>query len=417
MTITKGAISAPPHDDLDISSCKGKLLLLNMPYQGHINPTLGTTRALVKAGYSVTYVCDPRWKKQIEESGALFVSYDHYPERPNTVQSLRGGVYAINTGRRLASERQYDALLYESLLLSGKCLADQIGVPSIRLSSTFAYNRSILMKLSNTGGLHVTSLLKFPPIIKAMSLSMRRHKRIESSDFVTEIVDNIPTITYVYTSRAFQLDSASFPEKSFKFIGPSLDGRDLKTSDISLNDELRTAGEKPIIYASLGTIFNNFMPFYKAVVGAFAKQNVTVILSVGKNFDRTELGSVPENIHIHQSVDQLAVLNKAVLFITHGGMNSANEALYYQVPMVVVPMADDQPTVGARIAELGLGKVLSRKAIDKTSLRQTAFDVLEDKQIAANVKKIGEDMQHSGGNRQVVEDLNNLLRDKRKQAG
>ena len=91
------------------------------------------------------------------------------------MQSLRGGVYAIETARRLAAEKQYDALMYEGLLLSGKCLADQIGVPSIRLSSTFAYNRSILANLSDTGGLHVTSLLKFPAVVKLMSLSMRRH--------------------------------------------------------------------------------------------------------------------------------------------------------------------------------------------------------------------------------------------------
>lgn len=47
------------------------------------------------------------------------------------MQSLRGGVYAIETARLLAAEKQYDALIYEGLLLSGKCLADQIGVPSI----------------------------------------------------------------------------------------------------------------------------------------------------------------------------------------------------------------------------------------------------------------------------------------------
>ncbi|WP_339351147.1 nucleotide disphospho-sugar-binding domain-containing protein [Bifidobacterium indicum] len=95
---------------------------------------------------------------------------------------------------------------------------------------------------------------------------------------------------------------------------------------------------------------------------------------------------------------------------------SADEALYYQVPMVVVPMADDRPAVGARIAELGLGTVLDRKAIDGTSLRQTASDVLGDQSIATNVKQFGEDMRNSGGNRRVMEDLNNLLRDKRKHA-
>ena len=101
----------------------------------------------------------------LEDSGALFVPYDDYPEQPNKVQSLRGGVYAIETARRLAAEKQYDAYVYEGLLLSGKCLADQIGVTSIRLSSAFAYNPSILAKLSDTGGLHVSSLLKSPAVV------------------------------------------------------------------------------------------------------------------------------------------------------------------------------------------------------------------------------------------------------------
>ena len=41
---------------------RGALLMLNMPYQGHINPTLGTVCLLVETGYSVTYVFDLRWR-------------------------------------------------------------------------------------------------------------------------------------------------------------------------------------------------------------------------------------------------------------------------------------------------------------------------------------------------------------------
>ena len=303
----------PGKHDMGSSSTRGSLLMLNMPYQGHINSTLGTVRALVEAGYSVTYVCDSRWRVQIEDSGALFVPYDDYPEQPNKMQSLRGGVYAIETARRLAAEEKYDALMYEGLLLSGKCLADQIGVPSVRLSSTFAYSRSILAKLSDTGGLHVTSLLRYPAVVKLMSLSMRRDGRIESDDFVTEMVHNNPTLTYVYTSRSFQLDNEAFSNEQFKFIGPSLDGRAAQDKDTRLDDELNRGGERPVIYASLGTIFNTFMLFYQAVVAAFGDRDVTVVLSVGRNFDQTKLGRVPQNIFIHPSVDQLAVLKRADL--------------------------------------------------------------------------------------------------------
>lgn len=190
-------------------------------------------------------------------------------------------------------------------------------------------NPSILAKLSDTGGLHVTSLLKLPAVVKLMSLSMRRHGRIESDDFVTEMVDNNPILTYVYTSRSFQLGNEAFSDKQFKFIDLSLDGRAAQAKDARLDDELNRGGERPVIYASLGTIFNTFMPFYQAVVAAFEDRDVIVELSVGRNFDQMKLGRVPQNIFIHQSVDQLAVLEQADLFITHGGMNSVNEALYY----------------------------------------------------------------------------------------
>lgn len=78
----------------------------------------------------------------------------------------------------------------------------------------------------------------------------------------------------------------------------------------------------------MGTIFNTFMPFYQVVVAAFGDRDVTVVLSVGRDFDQAKLGRVPQNIFIHQSVDQLAVLERADLFITHGGMSSVNEVLY-----------------------------------------------------------------------------------------
>lgn len=65
--------------------------MLNMPYQGHINPPLGTVRVVSEVGYSATYVCDPRWWCQIEDSGALFIIYDDYPERPKRCRVFVAG--------------------------------------------------------------------------------------------------------------------------------------------------------------------------------------------------------------------------------------------------------------------------------------------------------------------------------------
>lgn len=75
----------------------------------------------------------------------------------------------------------------------------------------------------------------------------------------------------------------------------------------------------------MGTIFNIFKLFFQEVVPAFGDRDVTVVLSVGRNFDRTKLGRVPLNIFIRRFVDPWAVLEKADLFNAHGGMNSINQ--------------------------------------------------------------------------------------------
>ncbi|WEV42470.1 glycosyltransferase [Bifidobacterium sp. ESL0682] len=390
---------------------RGRLLMACMPYQGHINPTLATVCALVADGWDVTYICDPRWERQVRESGATFVPYDDYSANPGKFErTIQAPEKADNTVLRVGRESHFDAFLYEGLLVSGKALADQLGLPSIRLYSTFCYNRNILNRLAGASkGFHLTSVLRSQKFLRLMSSSTRRRGLMETEDFISEMVDNPPTMTYTYTSRSFQIDGDAFPEGQYRFIGPSLDGRENKKPSDDLASVLEKDVGKPIVYASLGTIFNTFLPFYRAVVGAFGGKNVTVILSVGRDFDCGKLGEIPNNIHIYESVDQLSVLRKASVFLTHGGMNSVNEALYYGVPLVAVPMADDQPTVAARLQELGLGVSLDKRSISAQSVYEAATKVMADKEIAECVKTMSRDMYEAGGNARLVKDLDKLL--------
>lgn len=390
---------------------RGKLLMVCMPYQGHINPTLATVRVLVADGWEVTYICDPRWKQQVQASGATFVPYDDYSANPGKFErTIQAPEKADNTVLRVGRESHFDAFLYEGLLVAGKALADKLGLPSIRLYSTFCYNRDILNRLAGASkGFHLTSVLRSQKFLRLMSASTRRRGLMKTEDFISEMVDNPPTMTFTYTSRSFQIDGDSFPEKQYRFVGPSLDGRENTKPSADLASVLAQSSDRPIVYASLGTIFNTFLPFYRAVVGAFGGKDVTVILSVGHNFDRGKLGEIPDNIHIYESVDQLSVLRKASVFLTHGGMNSVNEALYYGVPMVTVPMADDQPAVGARAEELGLGLNLDKRSISAQSLGEAAMKVMTDKETSERVKAMSRDMHEAGGNAQLVKDLDELL--------
>ena len=46
------------------------ILMINLPFAGHTNPTLPLTAELVKRGHHVTYINAEPFRKSIEESGA-----------------------------------------------------------------------------------------------------------------------------------------------------------------------------------------------------------------------------------------------------------------------------------------------------------------------------------------------------------
>lgn len=52
-----------------------KILMVNLPYAGHTNPTLPLTKCLVERGHEVGYIHAPEWRDKIEKTGANFIPY------------------------------------------------------------------------------------------------------------------------------------------------------------------------------------------------------------------------------------------------------------------------------------------------------------------------------------------------------
>lgn len=97
----------------------------------------------------------------------------------------------------------------------------------------------------------------------------------------------------------------SLPADRFYFIGPSLGGR--HRTDDTVDRLAEEAGDRPIIYASLGTLFNDFTKFYLDCIQAFGDQPVEVVMDLGSRFDHSKFGRILGNFHIYNSVNQVAV--------------------------------------------------------------------------------------------------------------
>ena len=90
-----------------------------------------------------------------------------------------------------------------------------------------------------------------------------------------------------------------------------------------------------------------------------------------------------------------SVLSISDAFITHCGMNSVSEALYFGVPLVLFPQTPEQGAVAKRTAELKAG--IRLKSIKENDILKCVKRVIEDPDFKAGAQKVSESFKNSGG--------------------
>jgi MGT family glycosyltransferase len=151
---------------------------------------------------------------------------------------------------------------------------------------------------------------------------------------------------------------------------------------------------KPLIYISLGTILNS-QDFYLKCFDAFRSFSGRVVLSIGNKGRIDDLENIPENFIIKNHVNQLEILQHAGVFITHGGMNSVHEGIYYGVPLCVYPFQVEQESVARRVAETGCGIIL--KDLNSDLIKKSVARLIYEPQFKDNCQKLSASFQRSGG--------------------
>ncbi|GEA31785.1 macrolide family glycosyltransferase [Clostridium diolis] len=397
-----------------------KALFVNMLGHGHVNPTIGIVRELINRGEDVTYIEGEEFRDKIEKTGAKFIGHKNLFDLSSLITSSLNLetneklLNALNTFKEIIEEifkldEKFDYIIYDSSFVLGGEVGRVLNIPTISSSSIFAINEKIIKSLLDL------------PISQEFKLKMEgakpKIKEILSShnyvDFVNELQEKynikFPSmvdrsgkkgmLNIVYTSKYFQPYSESFDE-SYKFIGSSvIDRKESIDFDLS-NDE-----DKKVIYISLGTIFNNSIEFYECCFKAFCNMNVKVIMSVGRKIDISMFKNIPSNFIVRNYVPQLEVLKYADVFITHGGMNSTNEGLYFNIPLILIPQSVDQPFVANRVAELGAGIVIEKNRITPEALNKCVAEILSDDNFKINSEKIGESLRESGGYKVGVDEI------------
>ncbi len=388
-----------------------KIVFFCIPAHGHTNPTLGVVAELVKRGHEVIYYSYTPFKEKIENLGAKFIACDDYdmeqkltPEDATRIGKDLAFSTEIIVDTTLAlddmvckhiKELQPDCIVADSMAVWGKAIALKEGIPFVSSTTTFAFNQYSSRIMKKSIGELFAMIFSMPKVNKSI-------KRLQDKGYpINNILDILQndnnTNTIVYTSPEFQPCAETFSDK-YSFIGPSVR---------PVTEDIEKTHSK-LVYISMGTVVNNSLDFYKKCISAFANTDYQVIMSVGNIIDIKNLGNIPSNFTVKSHVDQIAVLNKADVFLSHCGMNSVNESLYYQVPLVTYPQTTEQAGVATRVEQLGAGVRLKKASAE--SIRSTVDNVINTASYRENAVKISNGFKKCTGVKGAADKIEAMCR-------
>ena len=371
-----------------------KIAWFCIPAHGHTNPTLGLVKALTDAGHKVWYFSFEEFRDKIESAGATFISCDGYDfemeDKGNADRVGKDKVYATELlvsstlaldemTSRFVEEIRPDLVVSDSVAFWGKLAAMKHGLPYVSSTTTFAFNKHSAKYMQESAWDIAKMLITMPRINK--QLKRLREKGYPVKSLLDIVQNDNDTNTIVYTSKYFQPCSETFSDR-YHFIGPSIR---------PITKPVEKTADK-LVYISMGTVNQN-RDFYRNCIHVLGQTDWQVIISMGTNPEHYE--KLPDNIQIYETVDQMAVLSVADAFITHCGMNSASEGLYFQVPLVLFPQTQEQDAVAKRVEELGAG--IRLRSISEEDVLRTLQQIIYESAYKNNAIKISESFRACGG--------------------
>jgi UDP:flavonoid glycosyltransferase YjiC (YdhE family) len=146
--------------------------------------------------------------------------------------------------------------------------------------------------------------------------------------------------------------------------------------------------DRPLVYATLGTVFNKMRRLRTAMLDSFGDLDADVLMTVGRDVDPAAIGRVPSNVRVEPFVAQSLVLSRASLVVSHAGMGTMLGAIYHGVPMVVIGTGGDHAVNIRSALEVGIAVALDSTEAQAPLLLSTVQRALDDPALRANARAL-----------------------------
>ncbi|MBI1353696.1 MAG: hypothetical protein GC160_05065 [Acidobacteria bacterium] len=387
-------------------------IFFGTPLFGHTNPTLSVVAELVRRGERVVYYNSERFADAIRETGAEFRPYIGFPEMPPVfstrmlnhvpIMAEATEVFLDSQLREIQAESP-DFVIHDVVAIWGAEAARLLQRPRMTSVPSFLVNdsvlglaRRIMPRDLRPGG----SSVRWSDVPMLWSVFRQRHRTNRKHGLAYKRIRELAHSDFnvVFTSASLQPFAEEFGEE-FRFVGSPAAERN-ETGDFPF-EQLTGA---PLVYISLGTLFNDRPDLFQLCFDALGELDVQVILSQGKAGAASTAWKAPANFLIRSYVPQLAILERADAFVTHAGIGSASEALSRGVPQVLLPQIWDGYLMSHQIAQAGAG-ILLPEAPSAAELRDAVTCVLGDPSFRQKSLELGRELSAAGGAARAADEI------------
>jgi UDP:flavonoid glycosyltransferase YjiC (YdhE family) len=343
-----------------------KVLFCVIPERGHVNPYIGPAQALRAAGIEVAFHASADISPQLEAAGLdgfvgerTLMETPHrgaaFAERVRDAAWLRGWIKAllvdaaardVDPLRAVLGRVRPDVVALDPMIYAGAIACELEGVPWAAISNS--------LNPALPDGLDSELLRTVASLADARRDLFARYglaPAFRGCDVLS------PHLTI-----AFATEALVGPVRGVELVGPSLP-RELR------GDEPRFPWEwlepdRPLIYASFGSQIYHQPALFRALIEAVRGRDVQLLLSAAELAGSPDLGALPANVLAQRYVPQLEVLKRAAVLVTHGGANSVMEAIAAGVPLLVLPLCNDQFHQVHFVTQARIGRAIDPACLD-----------------------------------------------------
>ena len=169
--------------------------------------------------------------------------------------------------------------------------------------------------------------------------------------------------------------------------------------------------ERPLIYASLGTLQNRLPDIFSCIARACKEIDAQLVVSLGN--PAAEVIDLPGRPIVVPFAPHQQLIERSSVVVTHAGMNTVLTSLGAGVPMVAIPITNEQPGIATRLQRTGAGKTIRLKDLNESILRKAISEVLKSPRYRNQARQMKAVMDAAGGTARAADIIEEAARTKR----